>query len=206
MNAPHDTAHAILAESHSSAEVGAEHKIIAPIHSRTADGHVLKNVHHVESINSGVDSRVIACFYSWQVAREVRRDFNLLSSKIYKRLRSDSSKKIVREMLLEMRMQGQLLQGEAERFPRMQLASPKEVELRITSPLSALLYRVFCEADMSIAILTEASKAGIIMQSNQESIIAPYLMAYSEVKNYLMGSSLNSNMTASQLGKKIGIT
>jgi hypothetical protein len=202
MNAPLDTSISELANvPASTADVPA-----VPTVALTQEGRVIKNIHKIEGINSHVESRIVATFYSWQVSREMRRDFNLLSAKIVTRARSQSTKRQIHEMLMEMRLQAQLLQTEAERFPIMQLASPEEVSLRIVAPLAALLYRVFNEADLSIARLTEASKSGIIMQSNQESIVAPFFIAYKDLKGYLLGSAISNTKTAAQLGQEIGIS
>lgn len=178
----------------------------APTQAVTPDGRVIKNTAKIESINAQVDTRITASFYSWQVSREVRRDFNLLSAKIVTRAKSANAKDHIREMLVEMRQQAVLLQVEAQRFPIMQLASPDPVELRLVSPLAAQLYRAFNEADLSIARLTEVSKAGIIMQSNQESIVEPFFAVYKDLKGYLLGTAISSTKTAAQLGREIGVS
>jgi len=202
MNAPLDTSIIEMAMAPSGTAVVA----VAPTKTLTQEGRVIKNVHKIEYINAPVDTRIVANFYSWQVSREIRRDFNLLSAKIVMRARTDTAKKRIHEMLMEMRLQAQLLVTESERLPVRQLAMPQEVDLRIVAPLAATLYRVFNEADMSIARITEASKSGDIMQSNADSLLEPFFTAYKDLKLYILGTAIGNTKTAAELGQEIGIS
>ncbi|MCU6501923.1 hypothetical protein LPN04_29445 [Rugamonas sp. A1-17] len=202
MNAPLDNPVSVLAERPAISSANPD----SPTTVRTQEGRVVKNAHKIERITTVVDTRITARFYSWQISREIRRDFNLLSNKLVMRVKTDSARRQVYDLLMEIRLQAQLLQTEAESFPILQLASPQEVELRIVTPLAALLYRVLNEADISVARLTEASKAGLIMQSKQESLVAPLFIAYSDVKNYLLNKEISNTKTAAQLGREIGIS
>lgn len=202
MNAPLHDPVSVLAEGPAIISAHPD----SPTTVKTQQGRVVKNAHKIERLNTVVDTRITARFYSWQISREIRRDFNLLSNKLVMRVKTESARRQVHELLMEIRLQAQLLQTEAERFPILQLASPQEVELRIVTPLAALLYRVLNEGDLSVARLTEASKTGLILQSNQESIVAPLFLAYSDLKHYLLSKEISSTKTAAQLGREHGIS
>lgn len=170
------------------------------------DGYKIKNVDKIEAVTAGMDCRVEARFYSWQISREMRRDFHLLSRKIFLRARNETFRQNLRDLLLELRMQATFVAAEAESYEKPQFPFPQVVPFRIVSKEGSMLYKICCEADLPIAILTEASKSGRITQQHSESMIEPFMLAYKDLKHFLMGQATQSTKTAAELGKEGGIT
>lgn len=170
----------------------------------TDDGLVVKNVAKIEQINVRMESRITARFLSWQVSREVRRDFLLLSSKMYKRAANKTFRRQVADLMSELAMQCELLKDETKGFETPVDMPQMEVPLRIVSAEAGLLFRIFNEADLPIATLTYASVSGVITRERQDELISPFLQAYKDLKVYIIGQQ-QSEKTAAELGREGGV-
>lgn len=171
----------------------------------TEDGLVLKNIDKVERIKTRMDSRVTVYMHAWQTSREIRRDFNFLSSKMFSRSRDARFQSQVRDLTLEMVAQCEFLKIEAEPFQDRELPEPMQIPLRIISPEAAILLRAFCDADKPIAYLNRAAADGVINIGIANELILPFLTSYRDLKMFLTGIQASPE-TAHTLGEKAGIS
>jgi hypothetical protein len=173
----------------------------------TDDGLVLKNIDKVENLNTKIDSRVTGRFRSWQICRDVRRDFHLVTSKLFKRSRDRVFMAQAKDLLGELVVQGEFLKEAAANFPEPpeNAVGVSEVPLRIVSPEAGLLYRAFREVDGSIAALNHASKTEKIPRFEAEEKIQAFLTAYKYFKSYVIGKQ-QSEKSAAELGAEGGIS
>lgn len=71
----------------------------------TADGLALKGSDAIEIINVRLENRLDAPFYSWQVCRIVRRDFNFVATKFFHReSQREGGREQVRSLVHEVRL------------------------------------------------------------------------------------------------------
>jgi hypothetical protein len=206
MNAPFPST---VAGTNSSAADGSKQLTAAPGNTViTGDGLALKNVDKIGALNTNIDSQVVARFLSWQVSREVRRDYHLVTSKLFKRSRDKVFRAQAKSLLVEMVVQGEFLKESALEYPAppSDLVVPMEVPLRVVSPEAGLLYRAFSEADAPIAALNHASKTDVISKEHMEQLVKPFLDAYKDFKSFVMGQQQLSTKTAAELGAEGGIS
>ncbi|WP_143450326.1 hypothetical protein [Janthinobacterium sp. BJB446] len=173
--------------------------------SITEDGFVLKNVDKIECIRTRMDSRMTVSLYSWQASREIRRDFNLLSCKIFTRGQDKRFLAQVRELLLEMVTEGEFLKADALPFFDGALPEPMHFPLRIVCPEAGLLLRAFQDADKPIAYLNLAASSGKLDRIAANDMAFPFLAAYRNLKMFLLGIN-TSKETAQALGEQAGIS
>lgn len=171
----------------------------------TEDGLVVKNVDKIDAVNSRLESRIVAKFHSWQISRDVRRDFHILTSKIFKRSRDRIFMAQVRDLISEIVVQGEFLKEVACHYSLPEGAVPQEVPLRIVSPEAGTLYRVFSHVDIHIAALTHASRETDLQYEQVEEMIRPFMQAYKDLKGYIAGKQQQSDQTAAEIGHQSGI-
>src|SRR5690606_36969577 len=113
-----------------------------------------------------LEGRLDTPFYSWQVCRLVRRDFNFVAVKLFHREKRHGGREQVRSLAHEVRLQAELLADECTGFGAPPPGDGKLVPIRLVSPIAAGLYRSFLIADAAYAKLNHAVSAGKI-QLNQ---------------------------------------
>jgi hypothetical protein len=174
------------------------------------EGLVIKNAGKIEEIITKIEMRTEAQFLSWQVCRAMRRDFNLLSAKIFKGSLQEHQKKYfkaqIRDLMMEMVLQGEFLKAESSEYKLTYEPEIQVVPLRIVSPETGLLYRIFSEVDLPIATLACASFNGILSKKNFDNLIASFFSSYSDLKSYLIGYNKQFEKSAAEIGRDEGIT
>lgn len=170
----------------------------------TDDGLVLKNTARIEDIASRIDVRVDARLTSWKCNRIIRRDFNLVSAKLYIRCRDKGSRHQVLGLLEEMVLQSEFLKGESSQYAISIVITPTIVPLRIVSPEASMLYKTLIAIDESITRFHCAHLDGIVTRDQLHAAPEMALAAYSDLKTYVLGSV--SKRTAGELGRDNGIT
>lgn len=150
----------------------------------TADGLALKGTDAVEIINVRLENRVEALFYSWQVCRVVRRDFNFVATKLFHRERRKGGREQVRSLLDEVRMQADLLVIECDSFASPTGTNGRSVPLRLVSSTAAGLFKAFQLADTAYAKLNFAVDSNKLAENMVHAYTQPFESAFSDLKLY----------------------
>lgn len=150
----------------------------------TVDGLKLKHIEGIEMINVRLEDRVDTLFYSWQVCRIVRRDFNFVATKLFHREKRRGGREQVRSLIHEVRLQAELLADECKIFDAPEPADPKTVPIRLVSAAAAGLYRSFLIADAAFARLNHAVATNKLAQNKVHSYTQPFEGAFSDLKMY----------------------
>lgn len=171
----------------------------------TEDGLVIKNTARIERIESRMEKRLTVQVFSWQISRVIRRDFNLLSAKMYMRGQDKKQKAQISELLLELSLQSASLKAESTNFSDDPNPTIRELPIRIVSPESAMLYQALKEADKVYARLGFAYREHQITERSFNERCHSFESAYSDLKRYIIGIA-TSNKTAAEIGQEKGIS
>lgn len=150
----------------------------------TADGLALKNMDAIEIINVRLENRTDYLFYSWQVCRLVRRDFNFVAAKMFHRERRTGGREQVRSLVQEVRVQAEMLLMECQKFEDAPATDGSPVPLRLVSPNVASLFRAFQMADMAFAKINHAVRSRKLAENLVHSYTHPFESAFSDLKMY----------------------
>ena len=151
----------------------------------TADGLALKGTDSIEIINVRLERRLDAPFYSWQLCRLVRRDFNFVATKLFHReSQRKGGREQVRSLVHEVRLQAELLAHECESF-EMPVDSPgRSVPIRLVSPTAAGVFRACQIADLAYAKLNHAVATKKLAANLVHAYTHPFELAFSDLKMY----------------------
>lgn len=169
----------------------------------TEAGLVLKNVGRIEDIDTRLEVRIDANLRSWQCSRMLRRDFNLVTAKMYIKCRNKNDKRQVKSLIEEFVLQSEFLKAESELFELSYDLQVGSVPLRIVSPEASLLYKTFMEIDLVIAKLTCAELDLRLSHEKLQEMPQDVFCAYSDLKTYVLG--VTQMKTAAELGQENGI-
>lgn len=170
----------------------------------TDDGLVLKNAARVEDIATRIDVRVDARLTSWKCNRLIRRDFNLVTSKMYIRCRDRASRHQVLGLLEEMVLQSEFLKAESSQYEISHALPPTIIPIRIVCPEASMLYKTLVAIDESITRFHCAYLDGIATKDKLHGAPEEALAAYFDLKHYILGSL--AKQTADEMGRDNGIT
>lgn len=170
----------------------------------TADGLVLKNQGLIEDIITRTEIRVEAAFVSWQCSRIVRRDFNLVTRKMFIRARDKVGRQQVMGFMEELQLQAGSLKDESLKYELESVSAPTVFPLRLVTPEATMLYKSLLVMDAAIARFYSAYMNGHIGKNQYEDSPIKAITAYNSLKSYVMSTSVNR--TASEIGKERGIT
>lgn len=150
----------------------------------TSDGLALKGTDAVEIINVRLENRKDALFFSWQMCRAVRRDFNFVTTKLFHRERRKGGRDQVRDLLQEVRLQAELLVIECESFDSPPEAPGRSVPLRLFSATGAGLFKSFQMADSAYAKLNHAVEKRELAENMVHAFTNDFEAAFSDLKLY----------------------
>lgn len=150
----------------------------------TVDGLKLKHMDAIEMINVRLEDRNESTFYSWQVCRLVRRDFNFVAPKLFHREKRKNGREEVRSLIHEVRLQADLLVDECKAFAEPPKDDGMVVPVRLVSPAAASLFRALVIADGAFARLNYAVKQNELAQNLVHSYTQPFENAFSDLKMY----------------------
>jgi hypothetical protein len=148
----------------------------------TVDGLALKNTDGIEIINARLEKRTDALFYSWQVCRMVRRDFNFVASKLFHRERRKGGREQVNSLAHEVKLQAELLSLECASFEPAPAEAGRQVPLRLVSPTAAGLFKALQLADLAYARLNHAVETRKLAANLVHSYTQAFEVAFSDLK------------------------
>lgn len=170
----------------------------------TVDGLALKHSDGVEIINVRLENRVEQMFYSWQVCRLVRRDFNFVASKLFHREKRKGGREQVQSLIHEVRLQADLLGDECRKFDESPAPVGRSVPIRLVSPAAASLFKAFQVADGAFARLNHAVESKQLPQNQVHSYTHTFEAAFSDLKLYCSARN-QQEKSAIELAKAQGI-
>jgi hypothetical protein len=170
----------------------------------TVDGLKLKNIDGIEMINVRLEDRFDSVFFSWQVCRLVRRDFNFVATKLFHREKRKGGREEVRSLIHEVRLQAELLADECKVFDKPPAGESKTVPLRLVSAAAAGLYRSFVIADAAFARLNHAVATNKLPQNKVHAYTHLFEDAFSDLKMYCSKRN-QQEKSAQQLATEQGI-
>jgi len=139
---------------------------------------VIKGVQRIESINTPYEKRVESEFESWQCCRIIRRDFNLLTAKMYMLSRKQQNLHSIKKLLRIISLEALAIKVEFSNFeaPPVQAIS---VQLRLVSDEAETLLEAFkvVDAALSKAISTREKNAPL-------NEFKSFFSAYSDLKKF----------------------
>lgn len=178
-----------------------------PMESTTESGLVVKNTDRLENIKTRMESRVEVTLSSWQICRIMRRDFQIMSAKMYKTCCNKDDRLKMRDLLLELMLQAEEMRSLLEEFEEADDAEPTIMSVRIVSHETAMLFQALKQADPLYTKLNRAFSKSQITSRRQAELMCGFERAFADVKLVLFSSHTKpSNKTAGELGKEMGIS
>lgn len=171
----------------------------------TSNGLVLKNTNRIDTIRSRFAYEFTMTCLSWQISRNMRRDFNIMSSYIFSQCqRNHPNRSRVNDFLLELHLQAEELSAKSKIF-EVDTSTGKETEIpiKVVSSETALLYKAMKIADDAMARLNGAHENGLLTMDRRENMAYDFMSTFSNLRRMLISGG---KKTASQLGQEIGIS
>ncbi len=149
----------------------------------TADGKVLKGVDLVEAIYTKYEERTKASCLYWQNARILRRDFNLLTAKMFFKTRNPKLRGKIWEMIRSMQDEAERLTDMARKYemPTGIVAAP--VPVRLISREAKAILEAIATADRA---WVKMNRGG--MGDEASDCLGPFLSSFGKIKRYVVGS------------------
>lgn len=154
--------------------------IETPMKHMTADGLIMKGIDRIEAINTPSEERTQANFRSWQMSRVVRRDFNLLTAKMFVLCLNPSNLQKIRPMLLDVQEEAEALNNMALRYEMPKDLPVTTLPLRIVSDQARRLYEAIAIVDWALAKLLKSEMSEVAVDN-----CAPFFKAYGRLKNFI---------------------
>lgn len=156
----------------------------------------LKCSHRIEKIRTSLTASATVTFSTSPVARILRRDWNLVSAKMFLNCLDEEYAKLVQDDADELAWQTNDLLDMVKSLPigNMEMAwmRPRQLNLQIVHPLAAQWLRAFVKYDKAFAILINAEKAQRITRAKRWQLTFPTQMAYMGFKARAMKLPLKS--------------
>ncbi|WP_194726354.1 hypothetical protein [Noviherbaspirillum malthae] len=175
---------------------------------KTAGGKILRYLDRVEGVRATREMRLEARVTSWEVDRILRRDFNLVSQKLYRAcsIWSPPERSVVRELITEFILHGEYLVGKSSMYEvTREIPAEYVTPVRIISAESNHIYRTLVTADAAMMRLKCAVIDGLITREERTHHFNEAMAPYSQLKLILTGQK-KLTKTARQLGEELGIT
>lgn len=170
---------------------------------KTESGLVLKHVARIEDIHTPLEARVEIPFRRWECSRVVRRDFNLITTKMFLLCKQAPRRSQINDFLTEMILQSEYLVGETQQYPLSYDLAISMVPLRIISREATCLLTTFQTVDSVMAKLYCAEIDGHLTETARGAMTQQFFEAYSYLKACVLMRT--SDKTASELGRDRGI-
>lgn len=175
---------------------------------RTAGGKALRYLDRVEGVRATREIRLEARVTSWEVDRVLRRDFNLVSQKLYRAcsIWSPSERSVVRKLITEFILHGEYLAGKSSMYEvTREIPAEYVIPVRIISAEANHIYRTLVTTDAAMTRLKCAVIDGLITREERSHHFAEAMAPYSQLKMILTGQK-QLTKTARELGEELGIT
>lgn len=177
---------------------------ISPNSLITEDGLVLKNVEKIEELCTRIERRLDLDTYSWQICRQIRRDFNIMTIKMFKFGVSDKVRQqYMHDLIMELALQAGEFEAQSKQFSEPAEFVVRKLPLRLVSAQSANLLNALRQADRAYARTNAAVHEFRLTFEGQHEMASGFLSVYGGLKHFLFGES--AGKTADELGKEMGI-
>lgn len=157
----------------------------------------LKNANRIDEIQCRL--RVIASnvlFLSGSTARTVRRDWNIVCSKMFVFGLNSAYQKRIQDDLTELHWQisdlSEITGTDLFTIQDLTWLAPVHIEMRIISPMASSLLRALQSWDLSVAKLLTAERNGLIDKPKRQAMLSAVNMAYVGFKGTAMKLSMKT--------------
>lgn len=178
-----------------------------PHELKTASGLVVKNTGRIEEVQTSLEVRTERDFYSWQVCRIVRRDWNLVCNKMFIAMRSKDlqRKSELLDLLDQLAMEAEIFRADVQVFDITQEMEIRgTVEMRIVSKEAHLLLRSLVSADRAMIRLYSAVIDGHTNKSDCEAKFNHWVGHYMDLKRFVLGQP-KSTQSANEIAAALGV-
>lgn len=152
----------------------------------TAQGLTLKGVEKIQRIRCDASYQDVV-LHTWQFGRIVRRDFNLLSYKLFFAVRRDEQRRKIRSLLDDVVEEAEVLDTMTRRYELDKPSDSTVLNLRIVSDESQRLLEALQTGDKALSKLKNSEMAEVA----EENCI-PLFAAYHRLKNTLLEAGPNT--------------
>lgn len=141
---------------------------------------IMRGVERIESIRTSYEKRIDAQFKTWQFCREMRRDFNLLSVKMFFACRKPEARRLITAMLIDLAEEVEVLANLGRKYPAPAEVKPVTLPLRIISDEAETLCNLMLQADHVLCKLQHSEMAEVA-----EDQTVSVRVKYKKLKKYV---------------------
>jgi len=156
----------------------------------------MKNTHRLDRIRTNLRADVTVVFKTSPVSRVMRRDWNLVSAKMFLNAIDERQRKRIATDLTELHWQANDLLDALQALPMPKedwaWMRPRQIDAQVVHPLAAQWLRCMKTIDECYLILINAEKAKIITRKQRWAMVAPSQLAYLGFKTSAMNLPLKS--------------
>lgn len=146
----------------------------------TGDGLTLKGVQRIERINCDATYKDVI-LRTWQCSRLLRRDFYLVTYKMFFVLRSRYHCTRIRDLLADLQEEANVLAHMARIYELPPSSQATAVSLRLVNDQAQILLESIIAADKAIAKLKTGTHEEVL-----EENITPYFVAFHRLKSFVL--------------------
>lgn len=175
----------------------------------TAEGLVIKNLAKAEGIDAPREFRTEAVLHSWECDRILRRDFHLITPKIFKALcaRDDWRKPHIRSMLKDIQLAAETFEANCRPYPVTRQYDPSQLRrlpIRIICAEANWLYQAFLTVDQCMLRLSCAVVDGKMSLDQRRQMFRAFEVVYADLKGLVIHNRQPAG-TADQLASQLGV-
>jgi hypothetical protein len=184
----------LLSTSESPASASCQNGGVTVRHLQTTP---LKNSNRIDEISCRMSVGSSNVFFlSASTARTVRRDWNIVCSKMYVFSLNSSYQKRIQDDLTELHWQiadlADITGTDLFTVQDLNWLAPVHIEIRIVSPMASSLLRALQSWDLSVAKLLTAERNGMIDKLKRQAMLSAVNMAYIGFKGTAMKLSMKN--------------
>jgi len=156
----------------------------------------LKNANRLERLRTTLRVNTTITMLTSPLARILRRDWNLVSAKLFVNALDKDYEQLIRQEVSELAWQAADLHDLASALPVSQTEAawmrPRTLHIQIVHPITAQWLRAFVVYDRAFAKLINAEKAGRMTKQQRLAMIRPCQLSYMGFKAIAMKMCLKS--------------
>lgn len=149
----------------------------------TDDGLTLKGVKRIERINCDAKFKDVS-LRSWQCSRLLRRDFYLVTYKMFFVLRTRFDRARVRDLLADIQEEANALEHVTRRYELPALDGATVLKLRLVNDEAQTLLDTILTADKAISKMKDGPLNEVMAEN-----IAPYFAAFNRLKSFVLAQN-----------------
>ncbi|ABM59448.1 hypothetical protein Veis_3733 [Verminephrobacter eiseniae EF01-2] len=154
----------------------------------------LKNEHRMNALRTRMRAHVDVTFQASPVARVMRRDWNIVSSKLYVNALAQDYRQRIESDMIEMTWQMDDTADQVRAMPFEKLDTswlhPRRMQVQVVHPITAAWLRSMVAMDEMYAKLICAEKAGMITLRKRHALLLPCQLSYMAFKATAMKMQL----------------